>query len=231
MENKEQWKIQNNRFVAYLDFLGFKEYVLRNTPEKVYNVLKNLLDNAKNIEKKYFNEEKYKGKTPHIATFSDSIFIFSFDDTSISFEIIVKYVSVLMYGTMSENGLPMKGTIAHGNISVDKENHLYCGLPLIDAYLFQEDVYYFGVVFHHSVDKFLYKKKRNIKNYIQYFFEKPTHLKSGNITHNNVNWFIEIQNENEFNSIIKKMKTSASGHQRKYLDNTVEMYNKIKENI
>jgi hypothetical protein len=223
------WEVGINRFVAYLDFLGFKEYVSRESPDKVYNMMSKLSDNIEKIEKsESLNLGKYKGKKPYITTFSDSVFIFSFDDTLISFEIILNYISLLMYGIMNECVLPMKGAIAHGTVHVDKDKHIYCGRPLTDAYLLQEDVHYCGIVFHNSVDIYLEKQQAKINNELkELFFETLTPFKNGCIKHNNVNWFLHID-EDDFNLINKKMRITTSGNPRRYSDNTKKVFDETK---
>jgi hypothetical protein len=34
------WKITNERFVAYIDIMGFKDLVMRSTHEEVYKMMK-----------------------------------------------------------------------------------------------------------------------------------------------------------------------------------------------
>ena len=69
--------------------------------------------------------------------FSDSIFIFSKDNTKESLVLMISVIQTLIEKTLSRR-IPFyfKGALAHGKISVDEENQIYFGQALIDAYLF-----------------------------------------------------------------------------------------------
>ena len=59
--------------------------------------------------------------------------------------------------------IPIKGVIAQGIFSYDKENELYFGKPLVDAYLLHEELKYYGIVVHNTAEKTI-KKYQNSNN-------------------------------------------------------------------
>ncbi|MDR2457996.1 MAG: hypothetical protein LBD41_05905 [Clostridiales Family XIII bacterium] len=238
-----KWNITEKRFIVYLDILGFKDRVMRESHDKLYNdlvkipisedILNSILD--KKSIKTVFGDVGI-----HYVKFSDSIIIFSKNDTIESF-IMFLIVTRFVFGSILKKNFLVKGGMAYGTISLDKENQVYFGQPLIDAYLLEEDVNYIGIVAHNSIDEF----KQNIKGddkkicaiLNQLIFEGKSHLKSGLITHLNLNWFSQLigndnlsdKTEDEIkNEIIKQLKKyylSVSGSPRRYIDNTIECIN------
>jgi hypothetical protein len=68
------------------------------------------------------------------------------------------------------------------------------------------------------------------------FIEITTPLKSGNIVHNNFNWFRDLESgkddnidklRKQFENAIANLKTLTSGGPRKYTDNTIQVFNLI----
>lgn len=233
---EKKWKTTDNRFVVFLDIMGFKDFVSRNSHEQVYDMMSKLSLSKEIIDttlEKTDTDNKYKEKGLYTTSFSDSLVLFSKDDSAISFEMITGATSFLFEQAMIDS-IPMKGAIAHGVISVNKTKQIYFGQPLIDAYLLQEEVNYYGVVFHNSVDNYIYKHSKEIDNYTKNSYsEIKTPLKSGLITHNNVNWFSSFndpESNDDFDIMISKLKTITSGKPRKYIDNTIVVYETIYKN-
>jgi tetratricopeptide (TPR) repeat protein len=227
----DEWEVTKKRFVLYFDIMGFKNFILKNNHEDVFNKMTLLLQEAKiHVEKnKYFI---------YLVTFSDSIVVFSRDDTIDSVKAIIAFGKSLMSSAMKqEMPVPIKGSIAYGNISVDKTNQIFCGQPIIDAFLFQEDqLCYYGVVFLHSFEKYFNSNKEVfLEIYKEYENELPiiemkTPLKKGgSVNHLNLNWFSDFNNGFDFDDIISKLKitSGADGDIRKYIDNTIEIYMNI----
>jgi hypothetical protein len=229
---KTNWKYNDKRFVAFLDILGFRDLVMRNTHEDVNNkMLKisyyleqfNYTESDKAISKKYNDAGIYSG------SFSDSIFIFSKNDTKENFDLFTILTS-LLFSKSFKNEIPMTGAIAYGQITVIKSKQIYFGQPIIDAYLLHEEVDYLGIVAHNTIDEYL---KNNNPETKDRYFEIKTPLKCGKITHLNLDWFGNIQNGNgediqssvseTLNCLMKK----TSGRSRRYYDNTVYAFEEI----
>jgi hypothetical protein len=232
------WRTTDERFVVYLDIMGFKDFVSRNSHEFVYNMMKNLSKSKEIIEATFLDDEleaAFKAKDIYTTSFSDSIILFSLDDSPISFEMIITSAAYFISSAMQDS-IPMKGAMAHGKISVDKTQQIYFGQPLIDAFLLQEEVNYYGVILHNSVDSYVSKKEAKLSIEAKKFiFEKKVLLKSGLIQHKNINWFRflgdDLENfqktKDDFEKIVKTLRSITSGSPRKYIDNTIEVYNSI----
>ena len=144
MAYNSDWKVKTKRYVAFLDILGFKDYVMRNSIHAVYSRLKAL--NALRPEEDYPDYELETSRRIKFYNFSDSIFIFSKDDEYDSLRHFLTYVKRVMRMALRK-GIPLKGAIACGNIAVDVNYNVFCGQPIIDAYKLEEDLQYMGVVF------------------------------------------------------------------------------------
>ncbi|MEO6883159.1 MAG: hypothetical protein ABI199_03940 [Bacteroidia bacterium] len=254
MEENSEWKIKDNRFVAFLDILGFKEFIMRNSHDEVYEQLtkiSNLTEFLANIPRYNIVDNKidqivYYKDFIEIATFSDSFIIFSNNDSIRNYKIFTSIVNNF-YANALKFKIPLKGGFAHGEISIDKSKNIYFGQPIIDAFLLQEDVNYIGIVAHHSIDVFLKNNLAEISksiNFEAHFFEEKTPLKSGYVNHLNLNWFelagrykqIEISNMKEediikhIEEIITDFKYTTTGSPRKYIDNTIDFFRESLKN-
>jgi hypothetical protein len=240
-ENKKKhWQIECNRFVAYIDILGFKELVLNNSFEYLidkFSIINN--DTLLFSSPKFFDGKKIV--CLHSIYFSDTIYIFSSNDSIISFK---HFLLALYYYTncLLFNNIPFTGAISHGNAYIDIEKNIFFGKPIIDSYILGEQVNYIGLVAHNSIDKYLSLFKSNdISDIVDnYLFQAKTPLKCGSITHNNLYWFnifdietrddlcLDMEMKNSIDAIEDFFMTS-SGSPRRYFDNTLDLMKKVWE--
>lgn len=231
--DKSEWDIHSKRFVAFLDILGFKEMVLRNSHIDVFEKLKAI--NSVNLVVDQTFEDK-NSRPLKVITFSDSIIIFSKNDSLETYSVFLDAVNWIMSEIIGRE-TAVKGAVAHGLISVDEESSVFFGNPFIDAYLLQEDVDYMGIVAHHSIDSY-HKSldesdlKKEIENA---YVETTSILKSGKIKHLNLDYFpfIVYDKIDDMDEKLNSFKLSMSGKPRKYLENTFSFlneYKKLKEN-
>lgn len=230
-----QWNSQpENRFVAFFDILGFKDSVLKEEHDVIYEKLYKL-SNHINVLEKPFTGENGEIVASNLKTynFSDSIIIFSKTDSKEDFNTF--YLSAIVLFSKAINmGIPLKGGIAHGKITINQSKKIFFGQPLIDAYQIEEDLKYFGIAVHNSIEK--YMEKIEVDNKINhFFFEETTPFKSGKIIHKNLNWFlayaiekeIEITERNKVKEVIlkkiKEFRLTTSGSPRIYIDNTLNI--------
>ncbi|WP_300685238.1 hypothetical protein [Chryseobacterium sp.] len=223
--DKSEWATTQNRFVAFFDILGFKELVLRSSHDDIFKRLSDISDLRKEINPQITDKEfsNDKNKPIEIITFSDSIIIFSKNDSEETFKVFIESINWI-FARIIEVGLPVKGAFAHGEVSVDVEKQIYFGQAFIDAFQLQEDVDYFGAVAHNSIDKFISDNK--IEGINELLFEIVTPLKSGKIRHLNLKYFpfIVYSEDEKMYEYLEKFKLSASGKARKYLENTFNFY-------
>lgn len=203
-----------DRFVAFLDIMGFKDRVARNEHD---DVLKELEIFQSNISQ-YVSY--HRDANIQIALFSDSILIYSQDDTSSSLHALADITChIMMYAIQQENPIPLKGAIAAGRMTCNQTKQLYFGQALIDAYLLEENVKYYGVLVHHSAEKYL--KNNNFPE----FRDIKAPLKSGEISHYELRWYDtainpEVEEQKRVEDCLANLRLTVSDEPRKYIDNT-----------
>lgn len=236
-DKKESWIPTNSRFVAYLDILGFKDKVQRKEHLDVYNELKMLSDIQKDLSSilstKSF-EEHLNLDDIYIVNFSDSIIVFSKSDSVNCLETLLFSLRFIFKNSIT-NKIAIKGGIAHGIVTVNKSLNLFVGQPIIDAYLMEEEVNYLGATCHSSIDMYLNKYKSRLIDIL--LFKSKTPLKSGSISHRNLDWFEYLSechyddNKEKFEkSIIEKFEKlyeTVSGSPRRYIDNSMDLIMKL----
>lgn len=241
-EIKNKWKVKDKRFVAFLDILGFKDWISRSSHEEIYDKLSKISYIRLALEKltDNYNSKNIDYRDINIVSFSDSIVIFSKDDSLENFKHFLFSV-VFLFTNAIENGIPIKGGAAYGEVSLNKSEQIYFGQPIIDAYLIEEDVNYLCITLHNSLDKYIDDNWAEISNKeIDYLlFECKTPLKSGLIEHRNVDWFDALAltfkidkdtyEREEVIKLIKSFRHTASGSPRRYIDNTLEVFAKKRE--
>lgn len=214
VELSEQSIITNNRFIVFLDIMGFKDRVARNNHEKILKELEIFKDNISKCINYYPNAEIQP------VLFSDSILIYSQNDDIESLHALADITShIMMYAIQQETPIPLKGAIAAGCMTCNQTKQLYFGQALIDAYILEENVKYYGVLVHHSAEKYLQKSS------FPEFRDIKVPLKSGDISHYELNWYNTVIKEGVANSktvddCLKKLRLTVSDEPRKYIDNT-----------
>lgn len=232
-----KWKTTDTRFVAFLDILGFKDKVMRKSHDEIYDELSKISKLKELVENKLSlkNTERFFDADVYVVSFSDSIVIFSKNDSFENFEFFLVALRGIFANSIKHK-IALKGGFAHGVISLNKTEQIYFGQPIIDAYLLEEDVNYLGVVAHSSINEYLNKNKNQVDQSFlvnRLTFEDKINLKSGKITHINLDWFIltqrdhdDLENNIKFKNIIDHIYSfhcNVSGSPRKYIDNTIEI--------
>ena len=141
-------------YVLYADIMGFKERVMRTEHSK----LKDEFEKLKTALDAWLVPTK-KAVSFKTSFFSDSILIVD-ASTKKGFNRISKAAAGLMQVSL-EHKFPLKGVISKGPFTYDEEKQLFFGKAIVDAYLLQEQVYYYGIVAHHSVEE---DKKNTLKD-------------------------------------------------------------------
>lgn len=227
------------RFVVFLDIMGFKERVARNTQAALYAELTefnkditNIINSTKNNKAKHSSKQndssdvlliKKEEETKEIllAQFSDSIVLFSSDNSKEDLLTISHVANQIMLSAINrENPIPLKGALAEGDITCDMAKQLFFGQALIDAYLLEENVQYYGIVVHHTAEKSVIDSGSNMFN------DSLVPLKSGNISHYELVWYNDFSND--IHSGLDRIRLSVSDSPRKYVDNTYSIIDKYK---
>lgn len=219
------------RFIAFIDILGFKDFVMRNTHEYVLKKLTTLtkgIEHIRNIASKQEMKDSFDGAELMPYIFSDSVAIFTNNDSYGAAKLLLFACQYIFVNSITTH-LPVKGAIAHGTITLDIENSVFFGQPIIDAYLLQDELKYYGMILHDTMDRHLptIDKKGSIRKLL---LNSKTPTKSGRIAYNNL--MLKFRKDKEVGEInllepIKRLYTTVSGSPRVYVDNTIEMYNKM----
>jgi hypothetical protein len=241
-KRKEKWATTCERYVAFLDIMGFKDMVYRNSHEKVKTMLESIRPTIQSIEDSAKNSLSKKRKKTLVdiflsglpvvfpITFSDSILLISSDNSDFSANSIFSFASTIIYDSI-DKGIPMKGAIAYGELTGDIDNSLYFGRPLIDAFELLNELQLYGVVLHHTVENRL-KNIDTLKTFEnKLIFKWNVPMKSGRIMHYILD-LIDLQKPhiditNDLVSSLDKLYNNVSGSARIYVDNTIEFINWI----
>lgn len=228
----------NEKYVLYADIMGFKERVMRTKHEDLKKELKELRERLEDWFKPfvYYNEKTFK-----VSFFSDSILIVE-ENTKKGFNRISKVAAGLMQVSL-ECKFPIKGAIAKGEFIYEEDDQLFFGRAIVDAYLLQQDVHYYGIVAHHTVEEDIkalsngWENKGEIKKKNPYVLS-PVPLKSGKTSHYHLayNLFsstretgkdVKVTNE-KIISWLEGIYGTVSGAPRIYVDNTLQV---LKEDL
>jgi hypothetical protein len=125
------------RWVIYLDLLGFTELVK----------IKNWFSISAFYEKvvKSFIEDFQYTPQVEITWFSDTFLLYSSDDTASSFATI-EAPTRWFIDSLIEKGIPVRGSMVCGDFYADKENNIFIGSALIEAYHYGENQDWIGFV-------------------------------------------------------------------------------------
>lgn len=235
LQDNNNWNDDDERLVLYLDIMGFKERVSKTEItalkeillgfKRKNNKLKPLLYNSGGGRKRVFLK---------MAQFSDSIVVISQKATIEDLNRITKAAVILMQTAM-ETGLALRGSIAAGKMIFDEPNQLFFGKALVDAYLLEEDLAFYGIVFHHTVEKLVRESlEKNDCDYYLPIEDAKLPTRRGASKHYHIAWYKMNKILSEGNiteealSWLRILRESVSGSPRTYLDNTIELISSSK---
>lgn len=208
----EQQQSDRECFVVFLDIMGFKDRVMRTDHVELRDKLKELKQEIAFLE----NDDLASGSL--LVQFSDSIILFSKDGSVDSLHKVAELACKILR-TAIKKSFPIKGAMAKGMVTCDTSKQLYFGRPIIDAYLLEENVKYYGLVVHHTAEEDV-KASDNT----ELFRDCKVYLRSGQINHYELLWF-KANGELDETVIddLNNIRKTVSDEPRKYIDNTLCM--------
>lgn len=227
-EPEKDWEVTTERFVAFFDIMGFKDRVDKNSHEAIISDLRKI----KGILSVFQDRIKIQNKKIKTSIFSDSIIIFSEDNSEHSLFSISNCSSTLV-NYLLMHGIPIKGAISCGKISVDPENSIFFGKPIINAYLLLEELNFYGAILDESVEYYIkMNESENISFLFKYIYVKyKVPFKFGKATHYSLNWCIDLEEDLKRFKVnytpsetLENLAFIMSGKPRIYLDNTLEFF-------
>lgn len=228
------WSKDQERYILYADLMGFKERV-RTTP---HLELKKQLQNFKaKVLTEY--EPLQKGGQLKMVQYSDSILIVDNNTTANGLNRMSKAAAKLMHIALSE-GFPLKAVLAKGMLTFDEDNELYFGQPLIDAFLLHEELHFYGIVAHHSIEKDIQEYSNGFTNTKKDVHNPYIHscipIKGGKTSHFHLAYNLidqKLECGKDFtaqcHSCLDKIEKTVSGKPRIYIDNTRKVLNDDKK--
>lgn len=229
MPQNNNWNDGDERLVLYLDIMGFKERV----SQTAVSVLKDQLLTFKRKNNKlkpllYNTAGGIRRDFLKMAQFSDSIVVISKGITIDDLNRITKAAVILMQTAM-ESGFALRGSIAAGKMIFDEANQLFFGQALVDSYLLEEELAFYGIVFHHSVEKIIRESLANDEDIYLPIEDASITTKKGSSKHYHIAWYKMNKDLSEGNiksaakEWLLKLRESVSGNPRIYLYNTLKM--------
>lgn len=218
-----KWRVSTNRYVGFIDIMGFKDLVVRKDHNELYEMMQKVSKAISSIQTIF----KGLGSTDEeesiaMMMYSDSIMVYSRTDDWYSRSNLIAAMANLS-STLFENKIPFKGAVAFGQMTLDFENSIFFGQPLIDAYLMQQDLYFYGVVIHASAE---IEYGHNIDE-DDGVFEFDCPFKHGSAEHLTVTpgiSFLETYEVDMLNNVydnVLRLRFNTSGSLRRYIDNTI----------
>jgi hypothetical protein len=170
-----------------------------------------------------------------MSQFSDSIVVISRSGTKDDLNRICKAAVILMQTAM-ESKFALRGSIALGQMVYDETNQLFFGKALVDAYLLEEQLAYYGVVFHESAEKSIKYALNTDSRYFPVKDEEVPIRGGGSSCHYHVVWHLmskELAKGDISTDVLgwlDNLRTTVSGAPRVYLDNTRKVIESSKLN-
>lgn len=198
-------RLQDNRLVAFLDIMGFKDMVARHFDA----IEEKLAKLSKFISRTVLETDGYQ-----YMIFSDSIIIYASANKPNVFPSLLRKVGKIVSESIAL-GLPIKGAIAKGECTVCMDaKPFFFGQPIIDAYTLEESLVLYGVVLHNTVESLV--DVENIEGTAVFVYKVP--LKGGASKHYILNWFADDMEANKGN--LNEIRRTVSDSPRRYIDNT-----------
>ena len=158
---------KKNGFVAMLDILGFSDRVAMDAEVHGLDV---------------YVETVIKVSRPldiRVILFSDTVVLFTLDDSPKAFDEILKACSQVLYALL-EKKIPMRGAIAHGSFRTSEgptHGAVIAGRPIIEAHHYESQLQWIGVMIAPSVGRHMPELfslppidgRRSEESSIQYF--------------------------------------------------------------
>lgn len=235
-----KWQELDERFVLYMDIMGFKDRVMAKTTKKLKESLLDLRAKNKKL-KPLLDGGGNAEKLMKMVQFSDSILVVSYGKEKDDLNRITKAAVILMQSAL-ETKFALRGAIACGEMVFDEKNQLFVGKPLVDAYLLEQEMCHYGIIFHHSAEEIVKKVADEMKekgsvpiNEKERYFpikDCEINLKGGKSKHYQILWHQVKDNlrqgdiSKEALQWLDELRKRVSGNPRVYLDNTREFIEK-----
>lgn len=224
-----EWKRTCNRFVLFIDIMGFKDMVMRWQSDKIHSLMLKAREiYAANFASVQQKDGSHATTGTHIRAgmYSDSIVLYSVDDSDNSLRLMTLSASYI-YGAFLTETIPHKGALAQGEFTADEKNSIFFGQPLIDAIQLQEQLKIYAIAIHGSAEESI--KKAGLNPIDLFHYACP--LKTNRLNHLLVSplifYFKDLVLEGR-ESVMENFRYITTGENRIYLEETDAFINAIK---
>jgi hypothetical protein len=213
------WTDNIDRLVLFADFLGFKRRIYTKSHEDIQKEMMDFHIKWNKIISPFKANENLQE-----SQFSDSLIIVVNGTDEKMFNLISKADICLMHVAMKMK-LPIKGVISQGSFTFDKKNELYLGRALVDAYLLEEEVKYYGIVVHNTAEGTVKKYFSNKNPYSN----TQIYISKGKTCHYHLCWNLigetlsPMDITEKCKSWIEKIAEDVSGEPRIYVDHSYDI--------
>lgn len=221
------WDQDAERLLLYADIMGFKSRVMT----KSHEVLKQEFLNFRKAWDARISPLKLNDFLKFVQ-FSDSMLIVVKGVDEKMFNLLTKAAVTLMQIAM-EKKFPLKGVVAQGKFGFYVDKQLYFGQPLCDAAVLHDQLKFYGIAVHHSAEKTV----RSYANKLLPYSKTYIYIDKGKVAHYHLCWNLldkKYQSNDITNTCKKWLQTieeSVSGEPRMYVDRTIEILDKDRENF
>ena len=234
--------MSNIVYVAFLDILGFKDLVERNTHEELENIYSQFFNSVKENGElfealsKILKGQKGFNTTVQSIIISDSIVLWTKDDDINNFNMLVLAVRLLIMKSFGI-GIPLRGAITRGPLSVSIENSIQIfGKSLTNAYTTESHMEISGCVIEDECMEYvlgicdgneIFNNITNSNCIIQYLMPK----KYGEVkNHYMINWVSPAPGSYILESFSKHNKSINNWAVHNKIKNTSDFIDYIKMN-
>ncbi len=190
-----------NHTVAFIDVLGFKEKIKNQSASELGNRYRHAIHNAlgKSVLDidfsglpAFFPKMSSKDEYCISYVFSDSIILSSFDDSETNCLKLLVFTYRLMT-MMIVQGFIIRGGISYGDMFIDRNESIFVGTALIEAYDLEINQEWVGITIHENVvNAFpqIFNGDLQFAEYLNYLFVRyPVPMKHGEVKSlYTVNW-------------------------------------------
>lgn len=231
------WNGTADRFIAFIDVMGFKNMVMNNDHKEVLEKM-NTLEGVRVTVIDGENPNMLMETNLKSSSFSDSFVVFSASDRPDDLLVLIHQLRILL-GVCFGAKIPLKGTLSFGKVTTDFDKSIFFGQPIIDACALYGELHMLGIILDHNVERKIAEYVKDERFNIAFQHEAiqyKTPTKSGKINHYCVNWpEVMLHRHDEGTYILKDRRnleslyTTVSGSSRMYIDNTIDFFDFLLE--
>lgn len=177
------WKITANRFVAFIDLMGFKDLLNSKSHDEVYKFMKN----NRYLEYLLINESQRNNADRQLKQIqaSDSLMLVTEDDSACSLIKLIQYIAVLVANHVFSKVM-IRGYVTHGLLTYDEENNIFFGNPFVKAYNEEGNIAHIGVIIDET-----------IRSIIDGYCEMSENFNLSHLTYNVLDSMCFVKDENK----------------------------------